>query len=466
MKRSIPAILLLCLLGGLSCDQQPPLIPEPTQLQGTANTEAAIALSVVTDAAWPLDAEAQATIAGPAALSKSVGIMVRAHSATVVARNIVHYRFTVRVGPGPYDVIGLHRVVKQGNPCVPLKSKHAIFLLHGDAKDFTGMWLPGTRSTNLPEDFGLAAYLAEHNVDVWGIDQGWAIVPAGVTDFGFMKEWGLQRNINDLLFGISIARMARFLTGNGYDPMILLGYSSGGATGYAALGVETQKPSDQRQVRGFICADMVLKTNDPATRQSFVNDLAFYKDPYDNGINQADIPFQPIANLARTDPGGASPIFSGFTNMQVALFFGSGQIFGGDVTFHYLAGIMDETGFPVGPRFVTLPQWLDFMAAGVPYEANKFIIDYDELVGEVGNSPFDDHMAEIKTPIFNLAAKGGFGSITVYGTTLVGSSDITHLIAEMGTGDILTEFGHIDLFLAPQAPTKVWHPILKWVKTH
>jgi hypothetical protein len=88
------------------------------------------------------------------------------------------------------------------------------------------------------------------------------------------------------------------------------------------------------------------------------------------------------------------------------------------------------------------------------------------MVAEIGDSPFDDHVGEIRVPIFNLGAKGGLGPYTMYGTTLLGSSDITHLMVSLGTGNTLTEFGHIDLFAAPQAPLKVWQPILKWLKAH
>ncbi len=357
-------------------------------------------------------------------------------------------------------------MVKEPSFCRPGKSKDAIFLLHGDAKDFEGMFLLGTRSANTPDDFGLAVFLAENNVDVWGIDQGWAIVPAGTTNFEFMKDWGMQRNIDDLLSAMAVARSLRFLTGNGYDKMILLGYSSGGATGYAALNHETQVPARSRQIKGFVCADMLLKSNDPAVRQSFVNDLSLYEPLRNSGVYQADIPFQLIGNLARISPDGNSELFLGFTNLQVALWFGSGQIFGDDLTTHYLAGVMDNSGFPIDLQLITIPQWLDFLEAGVPYEANKFIIDLDKWVGEVVDSPFDDHIGEIRVPIFNLGAKGGLGPYTMYGTTLLGSADITHKLVELGTGNPLTEFGHIDLFAAPQAPAMVWQPILKWLRAH
>ncbi len=467
--RALLPVLLICalMLGG--CEQQPPEVTDAGQASAAKTSVEAepIALEVVALTGWELESEA-ATGSAQSLAKVQNGNTISGFERQPLGKNIVHYKFQIRTGPGSHDRIGIHRVVKETNPCRPNKMKDALFLLHGDAKDFEGMFLLGTRSDNTPDDFGLAIYLAENNVDVWGIDQAWTLVPAGLSNFDFMRDWGLQRNVDDLLSAMAVARASRLLTGNGYDRMMLLGYSSGGATGYAALNHETQLPVVRRQIRGFVCADMLLKTNDPAMRQSFVNDEALYRVPYDEGVSQANIPFQPIGQLARTSPDEDSPIIPPMTNMQVALYFGSGQIFGSDVTTHYLAGIMDNSNppFPIGFQLITIPQWLDFLEAGIPYEPNKFIIDYDRMVAEIGNSPFDDHVGEIRVPIFNLGAKGGLGPYTMYGTTLLGSSDITHLMVSLGTGNTLTEFGHIDLFAAPQAPLKVWQPILKWLKAH
>jgi hypothetical protein len=465
--RVVLPVLMICALVFGGCEQQPPEVTDVGQASAVkASVDAEpIALEVVALTGWELEGEA-ATGSTQSLAKVQNGNHISGFERQPLGKNIVHYKFQIRTGPGAHDRIGIHRVVKEANPCRPNKMKDAIFLLHGDAKDFEGMFLLGTRSDNTSDDFGLAIYLAENNVDVWGIDQAWTLVPTGLSNFDFMREWGLQRNVDDLLSAMAVARASRLLTGNGFDRMILLGYSSGGATGYAALNHETQLSLGRRQIRGFVSADMLLKANDPAMRQSFVNDEALYRVPYDNGTSQADIPFQLIGQLARTSPDAESPIFGGMTNIQVALYFGSGQIFGSDVTTHYLAGILDNTGFPIGLQLITIPQWLDFLEAGVPYEPNKFIIDYDRMVAGIGDSPFDDHVGEIRVPIFNLGAKGGLGPYTMYGTTLLGSSDITHLLVALGTGNTLTEFGHIDLFAAPQAPQKVWQPILKWLKAH
>ena len=45
--------------------------------------------------------------------------------------------------------------------------------------------------------------------------------------------------------------------------MLLLGYSSGAATGYAYLNQETRMPYGLRQVKGFIAADLGVRSDDP-----------------------------------------------------------------------------------------------------------------------------------------------------------------------------------------------------------
>ncbi|MBN1154429.1 hypothetical protein JXB12_05850 [candidate division KSB1 bacterium] len=382
-----------------------------------------------------------------------------------IRNDIFHYKFEVRTGPDPFDIIAIHRVVKVRWFGMPIHTKMAFFFQHGDAKDFTGMMLPGVYSASTPIDFGMAVYLAEKNVDVWGIDQAWTLVPGGLTDLSFMKDWGLQRQIDDLNIAIAIARYTRLFSGSGFGKMILSGYSSGVFTGYAFLNQETQIPVGQRQVCGFIPVDFGIKISDPYFKEMFAGVYLSLQDALNNGVYQEDIIFSPLGMLARTDPDGPSPIFEGFTNLQSALFFGAGQIFGEGAVFHYLAGDLEE-GMPVALKFVTNEQWFDFLESAPPYEPFKFELDYAATMSDAAEVPFDDYLSQINVPILNLAAAGGAGDITVYSTTLVGSDDIEHLIVSAGTATPEEDFGHIDIFIASNAPTLVWEPMYQWIKSH
>lgn len=420
----------------------------------------AVALDLVRAGGWPTDESALSAVA----VNVEAGGRMMAFFREAVTDEIAHYAVRIRVGPDPHDVIGLHRVVRERRPGKPIRTAKTIFLQHGDAKDFQGMFLPGTLSPSTPDDFGLAVFLAENDVDVWGIDQGWTLVPEETTDFGFMESWGLQRQVDDLRIAMSVARLARFLTHNGYHPMLLLGYSSGGVTGYSTLNHEAVLPPWRRHVSGFVCADMSPKTDDDPWRiGAFCDYVQPFRDRIAAGEYQEFIPFALIAELARTAPDDPSPLIPGFTNFQAAMFFGAGPIFGVGAV-HYWAGVWSG-GLPVDFQFVTIDQAFDFMAAGVPWEALRFMLDYSVLGCGEEDSPFDDNYALIEVPILNLAAGGGVGAYSYYTTTLVGSTDITHVIVSTDP-DWLLDFGHIDLFTAYNAPDLAWQPLLDWIVAH
>ena len=78
---------------------------------------------------------------------------------------MAEYSFKVRVGAGPYDEIGVHRVVKEIAPNVPAHASRAVFFAHGDIWNFRAAFLTGAKS--------IPVFLAENGVDVWGIDFRW-----------------------------------------------------------------------------------------------------------------------------------------------------------------------------------------------------------------------------------------------------------------------------------------------------
>ncbi len=117
----------------------------------------------------------------------------------VLAPGVAEYFFTVRVGSGPYDQIGVHRVVKETAPNVPAHAAQAVFLAHGDIWNFRAAFLTGGANP-------LPVFLAQNGVDVWGIDYRWTFVPATVTDLSFMKHWGLEQDARDLGVALGVAR--------------------------------------------------------------------------------------------------------------------------------------------------------------------------------------------------------------------------------------------------------------------
>jgi hypothetical protein len=172
-----------------------------------------------------------------------------------------------------------------------------------------------------------------------------------------------------------------------------------------------------------------------------------------------------VGRPARNDPGGASASIPGLTNLQAALVIVAGPGYGA-ASYHYFAGVLDNTGTPTDLRLTTIPRCLDFLIAGTPYESALFIAEFEAMMVGIGGSRFNNHFSEITVPVFNIAAKGGIGDLTLPGLALLGSKDVqTHMVS-IPDPNIYAEFGHVDLFAATTAPAKAWQPILNWLKTH
>jgi len=482
----ILSVLFIVLLAFSGCQKQAPVAPNLNQESVEVSLEKAeiAALEMIELSNWEIDTEAKLSDGSMTSLEKCrphpprprprpprpgpcppnpypLRMIDRQH----VAGDIYYYTFEMSVGSHPHNKIGIHRVVKEKCPCRPIRTDKNIFLQHGDCKNFETMFLPGMHSPNMPNGFGLAVYLAENDVDVWGISQAWTFVPTEASDFSFMEGWGLQKQVNDLRTAMEVAYVVRMLTGCGDNKFNLLGYSSGVWTGYALLNEESQISSHRRMVSGFIPADGTFKTDNEGLKQTLLGEYNRLKDMIDQGQYADWVPFATVGNLARNNPDGDSPLFPGFTNIQAAMFYAAGPIFG-SITFHYFAGIW-ENDFPVDLQYVTKDQFFDFMEASVTWEAAQFMNDYAAITCEVVDLPFDDHLGDIEVPIFNVAPAGGFGELSKYTTTFLGSADITHLIPSLNPpGEILIDFAHIDMFLAHNAPSLVWQPILNWIQTH
>ncbi|MFZ2899990.1 MAG: hypothetical protein WA004_15290 [Saprospiraceae bacterium] len=416
-----------------------------------------IAKKLVDQAGWPEEVE----------LDFELGtIQLLNYKREVVKGDIVHYSFDLAVGTHQYDKIGVHRVVKETAANTPLKTSTALFFQHGDLKNFTGMMLPSTFSPSMPEGFGLATYLAENDVDVWGIDQAWCAVPAGVTDFSFFKDFGLDKATRDLRNAMAVARIARYLTGNGLDALHMAGYSSGMSTVYAVADMETQMETGLRHAKTLIPIDMIIKSDQAFINELWDQQLALSQEPWDMGQYESYLGFTFLTGLALSDPGGPSPVFEGFTNLQVMLFYGCANIAGAASPFHYWAAEW-VNDFPSTPKYTTWEQIMDFTGSAIEYQPHKFWIDYNIMLGNSHDSPYDDHLGQIKLPIYNVAAGGGFGNAATYGASLTGSTDVTHKIVALDTPEnALYDFGHVDLFTASNAPGLWWGEFLGWLEAH
>jgi hypothetical protein len=382
---------------------------------------------------------------------------------------IAHYTYKIKVGEGDYDVIGLHRVVKETRPYKPIKTCKNVFFQHGDAVGFEGMTLYGLNAPSAPEDRSMAIYMAQNDIDFWGIDQNWILVPQGVTDFDFMADWGILNQVENLDIALSIARFTRLMTGCGPGKMNLMGYSSGTWTGYAYLNFETQKKLQFRNVGGYIPVDTAFKTDFGPTIAATCGAAANYQAMYDAGLYADQVAFAPVGYLAITDPIGDSPLAPGYPNYTVAMLLGSAThvFFPFTPWYHYLAGEFSELGAPTGFQFQTEQAWLEFLLGACAYEPRLFELNYVQTACGSEDVPWDDHLGEITVPIFNVGSAGGLGNVSEYTLGLLGSSDVTSLVVSLRPAEyVALDFGHIDIFIADNAQSLVWMPILDWVNDH
>ena len=470
MKKLEAFLLALLVLFASSCSQEPTQAPNSDDL-GTddATQTEQLSRAMLDTFGWPVEmaADESALVAEEFAGADAV---VRGGSERpvydfdreVLPGGIAHYSVRIQVGPGPYDVIGLHRVVREQRPGLPMKAKESIFLLHGDIKDFQGMFLAGTTSPTMPDDFGLAHYLASRGMDVWGVDQAWTLVPAGVTDLTFMNDWGMERNVDDLELGIHVARAVRLLTGNGLRQMYLLGYSSGAVTGFGFLDRESQLPPGRRTIKGFISGDFGYKSDHEGLLAAFGAEYEVLRDLLDSGVYSYDSPFPLFGPLAETDPDGPSPLIEGLTNLQAAIGLAAWPFYS-EIDYHFLAGVFDSDGVPTGLTYTDVDMWIDFMLSGPPYEAMRFLVEYEGIIVGVENE-WDDHLSDIEVPILYLYANGGAGPYTLATLDLIGSEDVTTMgIGFLPPEEAAFDFAHVDLFIANDAPGLVFEPIWDWM---
>lgn len=390
----------------------------------------------------------------------------------VLAPHVAEYFFKLRVGSGPYGEIGIHRVVKETAPNVPVRASRAVFLAPGDIWNFRAAFLTGGHP--------LPVFLAENGVDVWGIDYRWTFVPASVTDLSFMDDWGIEQDARDLGIAIGAARVTRALTGSGAGKIFLLGWSRGGQIGYVYLSAESQIPAGLRQVRGFIPVDIYLKTDVPqlkalACQRQQNTEAAIAAGGFASTSGGL---IALLGTLAIADPNGSSilngPPFNlpGYTNRQAGLLVGEATyLFLAGLEpvpfYHFTGGTFAADGKPSGLLYSNENDLFSFEKAASPVQPNRELADADASTCEQTGVGFDDHLDDITAPILYIGAGGGFGEFGLYTTTLLGSTDVTALIIhKVPAAQRLADYGHADLFLANDAQTLVWGPLLNWVRGH
>jgi hypothetical protein len=380
---------------------------------------------------------------------------------------IAHYKFELRVGNGPFDVVGIHRIVKEYRPYQPVHTQGDIFMVHGAIQDFDDIFLT-VGAENVNAKTSSPVYLASKNIDVWGIDLAWTKVLIETTDFSFMKDWGVEKDIDHTLAAMSFARLVRCISSHNYDKMNLLGFSYGLQLAYGAAGRETQQHPILRNIKGLIPVDGIMKyaPEDEEFRINACNSAAALKDLLDNGKFQCDdgTTFIFLGNLALTAPDDPSPIpdFAGFTNKQVLLLLGTMTYITGNpgAPFdHFVGGDLGDLYYSDSQR------WLRVASSIAPYQPQRQMYEFYACNCNEEDVRYDDHIREISLPIFYLGSGGSSGTLGYYTSNLTASSDITNYTVSV-TDDRSIDFGHADLWMGRDADKLVWEPLRKWLVKH
>jgi len=390
---------------------------------------------------------------------------------TELGDGLAHYRYDAVVGSGKYDVVRIHRIVREDRPNKPVRTRDAVMLLHGNPGSFAGFVAPMV--TGVSEmDHSIAIFLAKQDIDVWGMDFGWALVPPEETDFEFMGDWGLAKDVAHTEAALTFARSIRVDTGQGNGKLHVLGFSYGGQVGYTLLGNETVQPRGLRNVKGMIVLDVGVKLENEGDREFYcamalIDQASLESDPpvYVNRIGSL---FNLAAYLASTDPDGTSPIVAGLTNWQAVLFIGASTELITGQFWHMVGGYLDEYGVPSSLRFTEDQLFVATVGTTfAPYYPVRIDFDTEQMMCGAVDTPLDDGLSQITVPILHIGAKGGFGPSAYASSTFTASRDVTTItVQRLPDSDEAMDFGHVDTVLARDAETLVWQPILDWIMAH
>lgn len=393
--------------------------------------------------------------------------------------DIYEYSLTLKVGPGSYDKIGLHRVVKERAPWIPAPVRNAVMMIHGDTCNFDMGFATPNPSQESP-----AICLAQQSVDVWGIDLRWALVPDTATDFSFMKNWNTALYLKDIQTAVQVCRSVRFLTGDGFDKVILLGHSRGAQLSYSYANQQAVLPEGLQDVKGIIPVDLAYKLNlndypnDPvaqAIKQGAQTRYNTLKALYASGTynNNDGAMMKGLSGLAAVVPNVYSQYNPVMTNIQFALaaltatyMSATPQMPAATPFFHYMAGTFDpSTQLPTGLQFADQNYVLNIGMATPSFQSIGEQIDGDAILSDK-QTPYDNHLRQIKIPVFYIGAGGGFGQYGADTLKFLGSTDKETLIINTFPAMPILDYGHADLLWASNAEGLVWNPIAKWIADH
>jgi pimeloyl-ACP methyl ester carboxylesterase len=390
-----------------------------------------------------------------------------------IAGDVFRYNYLLRIGKNPNALLRISRIVRERAPFVPRATPSSIMLLHGDFATFTTNFapLPGPPARSDAPQGGLAVYLANRNIDVWGVDRRWTNAPTEGADVSDFTGMNFAQELSDIRAALGFARLTRGVNGAGFGTLLLGGFSRGGQLAYEYAASETQLPQSARQMKGLVAIDVYAKIA-PVDEQFRVNacqNALFEREAFAAGTIDSDNGFQiQAATLAASQPNEMSPFFPGVTNRQALFEFMARtfEFFQPTLVYHLAAASFNGVE-PTNFRFTSEPVIQRWLMSAPFHQALPESLDGDSIWCNEGPRPVPDHLSSISVPLFYLGAAGGFGDHGLYSTTLVASNDVTtQVVRRLAPSLEAEDFGHGDLLYANDAPTLAWWPLARWIVAH
>jgi hypothetical protein len=406
------------------------------------------------------------------AAARTVGLGGGSLTRDHIDGDVYHHGFEVRVGDGPNATLAIHRVVRERAPWLPRRTSGAILLMHGDFATFATNFAP-TLGDPPSTTTGMATWLAERGIDVWGLDRRWTQAPAVGADLSDFDDMGIDQELDDIGTALAFARAIRLVTDASLDQIVLSGFSRGGQLAYFYASDEATRPSWQRHVKALVPLDVYasLSPEDEEIRQFYCGNAAVEYDLLAAG--EVDVPNGLQIDTGRfaleaPDDPSPIPLWEGFTNREAMLFLVGKThfFFPASPVYHLNAPELDGS-FPIGLRESPEDVVATWLAGSAPHQSMRESADTDHLV--CGDAPFpaDVPLSRIRVPLLLVAAAGGYGDHALYSTTQVSSTDVTALvIRRLPVEREAEDFGHADLLFSPDAPALAWQPLLSWLRRH
>jgi len=360
---------------------------------------------------------------------------------------------------GPYDKIGLHRLVKKG-----IEPEGVVFIL-------PGTWSNGEQLTSNPpddwwthdEDHSFGFFLANRNFDVYAIDYRTHFVNPLLEpeDLSFMADWGWDQWISDIKLAVDLAKEI-----SGVKKLFIAGDSFGGsaAMNYASMYWE-------EDLKGILLRDggtgakypqLVDNEYDLPAMIAYIKStgnwysevggtpgsifIMQYADRYPYAPANypgTDIPLEPQENplTPEEDPWANITEWAAF---MIYMAWGAGAV----------SNIYEGYGDPrvmihIDATFDRYwPTRLNLESAAISDWDNCPYVTYD----------FDDHYHEIDVPLLGFTSE-------LFG--LVYWGPFIHWIANPDfTGYYLERFGHLDVYSGEYSKEKVSEPTYEWLMSH